>query len=144
MRDLHTYLWRTGAERNVGYLALRIFTGFALLTHGWPKLMGGPSRWEGVGGIMGSIGIPGPAVFWGFMASVAESVGAILLIVGLFTPVASFLIAVTMIVAVFVAHRGDTFSGRELGLFFLFCSVLFLLKGAGSYSIDRLLPQRHG
>ena len=143
MRDLHTYLWRTEAERNLAYLALRVFVGFAMLTHGWPKLMGGPDTWQDNGGIMGSIGIPGPAVFWGFMAAVAEGVGGILLIIGLFSPVASFLIAVTMIVAVFVFHRADPFGARELGLFFLFNSILFLFKGAGAYSIDRLLPQRH-
>lgn len=142
MKGLQYYLWRAKPEGNLAYLALRIFVGIAMFTHGYGKITGGPEMWEQLGGVMGGIGIPGPAVFWGFMAAFAESIGALLLVIGLFTPVASFLIAVTMFVAVFVAHAGDSFSDRELGLFFLFTAILFLFKGAGTYSVDRFLPQR--
>ncbi|MFU8779616.1 MAG: DoxX family protein [Kiritimatiellia bacterium] len=142
MKQLQYYLWRAKPEANLAYLALRIFVGIAMFTHGIGKLTGGPDSWRGLGRVMGSVGIPGPAVFWGFMAAFAESIGAVLLTVGLLTPVASFLIAVTMTVAVFVAHAGDPFSTRELGLMFLFTAVLFMFKGAGSYSVDRWLPQR--
>ncbi len=141
MKDVYKYLWTTRAERNVAYLAFRIFTGLALLSHGWPKLMAGPDKWESLGGIMGTIGIPGPAVFWGFMAAFAESIGAILLTIGLLTPLAGLLIGITMLVAVLVAHGSDPFSAKELGLFYLFSSILFMLKGAGSFSLDHFLPQ---
>ncbi len=142
MKGLQYYLWRAKPEANLAYLALRIFVGIAMFTHGYGKLIAGPDRWRAIGGVMGSIGIPGPAVFWGFMAAFAESIGAIMLAIGLLTPVAAFLIAVTMFVAVFVAHAGDPFGARELGLMFFFTSLLFMLKGAGTYSIDRWLPQR--
>jgi putative oxidoreductase len=142
MKAILSYLWRAKPDPNVAYLALRVFVGIAMFTHGIGKLTGGPDKWRGLGGVMGSIGIPGPAVFWGFMAAFAESVGAVLLAIGLLTPLAGFLITATMIVAVFVAHAGDPFSAKELGLMFLFTSLLFMLKGAGTYSIDRWLPQR--
>ena len=142
MKAFQYYLWRAKPEGNLAYLGLRIFVGIAMFTHGYGKLIAGPDRWRAIGGVMASINIPGPAVFWGFMAAFAESIGAVLLAIGLFTPVASFLIAVTMFVAVFVAHSGDPFAARELGLMFLFTSLLFLFKGAGSYSVDRWLPQR--
>ncbi len=135
------YLWRTTPEGNIGYFILRAFVGVAMLTHGWPKLIAGPERWEQLGGVMGSIGIPGPAVFWGFMAAFAESIGAIMLAIGLLTPVAALLILITMAVAVFVVHGSDPFSVRELGLMFLFTSLLFMLKGAGNYSIDHFLSR---
>ena len=142
MKQLQYYLWRAKPEPNLAYLALRVFVGVALFTHGYPKLTGGPDAWRGIGAVMGNIGVPGPAVFWGFMAAFAESVGAIMLAIGLFAPLAAFLIAFTMLIAVFVVHGSDPFSKMELGLMFLFTSLLFLFKGAGSYSIDRWLPQR--
>lgn len=142
MKELCGYLWHTTRDRNVGYVLMRVFVGVAMLTHGFPKLMAGPEMWRGLGGIMGSIGIPGPAVFWGFMAAFAESIGAVMLILGVLTPLAAFLIVVTMTVAAFVAHAGDPFGDRELALLFLFSGLLFMLKGAGAYSIDAWLPAR--
>jgi len=142
MKSLLYYLWRARTERNVAYLALRVFVGVALFTHGYGKLIGGRDQWRGIGAVMGSIGIPGPAVFWGFMAAFAESVGAILLAIGLFTPLAAFLIASTMFIAAFVVHGSDPFQVKELAFMFLFTSLLFLFKGAGSYSVDHFLPQR--
>ena len=139
MKKLTSILFITSDERNIGYLLLRVFVGIALMTHGIPKIAGGPERWEGLGGVMGSIGIPGPAVFWGFMAAVAESVGALFLVVGAFTTVASFLIVATMTVAVFVHHAGDPFAARELALLFFFSGLLFMVKGAGRYSLDGLI-----
>lgn len=142
MSKFYNVLWHTDREGNIGYLLLRVFTGLAMLTHGWSKLMGGPKGWEGLGGVMGGIGIPGPAVFWGFMAAFAESIGAILLAIGLLTPVAGFLIGITMAVAGFVAHAGDPFVVREKALLFLFIAILYMLKGAGRYSFDRYLPRK--
>lgn len=139
MKKISSFLFITSDERNIGYLLLRVFVGIALMTHGIPKIAGGPERWESLGGVMGSIGIPGPAVFWGFMAAVAESVAALFLVVGAFTTISSFLIVVTMAVAAFVAHARDPFATRELALFFLFSSLLFMLKGAGRYSMDGLI-----
>ena len=39
----------------------------------------------------------------------------------------------------FLAHAGDAFSDRELPLFFLVTALLFLLAGAGRYSVDAAL-----
>ena len=138
-KRIRSVLFVTSRETNLGYLALRIFAGAALMTHGIPKILAGPERWESLGGVMGQLGIPGPAVFWGFMASVAESVGALLLLLGGFTTVASFLVVSTMGVAAFVAHAGDPFARRELALFFFFTAILYMVKGGGRYSLDTLL-----
>ncbi len=151
MKGLQYYLWRAKPEENLAYLALRIFVGVAMFTHGYGKITGGPEAWERLGGVMGSIGIPGPAVFWGFMAAFAESIGAIMLAIGLLTPVAAFLIAFTMLIAAFVGHASDPFflanatepgRAKELALLFFFACTLFMFKGAGSYAVDRFLPQR--
>ncbi|MBP7830569.1 MAG: DoxX family protein [Kiritimatiellae bacterium] len=139
MKKILKYLFITSDDANLGLLILRVFIGAAMLTHGIPKITGGPQFWEGVGGVMTKIGVPGPAVFWGFMAAVAESVGAALLLLGAFTTIASFLLVFTMSVAAFVAHAADPFDVKEKALLFLFAALLFLLKGAGRWSVDRLI-----
>jgi uncharacterized membrane protein YphA (DoxX/SURF4 family) len=40
---------------------------------------------------------------------------------------------------VLLAHAGDPFGDRELPLFFLVTALLFLLAGAGRYSVDAAL-----
>ena len=139
MKKVLKYLFITSDDANLGLLILRVFIGAAMLTHGIPKITGGPEFWEKVGGVMGSIGVPGPAVFWGFMAAVAESVGAALLLLGAFTTVASFLLAFTMSIAAFVAHDADPFDVKDKALLYLAAALLFLLKGAGRWSVDRLI-----
>ncbi len=126
-------------DRNLGYLLFRVFLGGAMLTHGIPKLLGGPQMWAGLGGVMTKFGAPGPAVFWGFMATMAESAAALLIALGGFTTIASFLLVVNMSVAAFVVHGGDAFARRELALFYLFGALMFMLKGAGRYSLDNAI-----
>ena len=128
-------------DPNIGLLLLRVFTGAAMMTHGIPKLMGGPRTWNGVGSVMTGIGAPGPAVFWGFMAAASEGVAALGLALGLATRLSAALMAFTMVIAAFVAHANDPFSTREKALLFLFIGLFYVLKGAGRYSIDRLIVQ---
>ncbi|HOW97103.1 MAG TPA: DoxX family protein [Kiritimatiellia bacterium] len=139
MKKLLKFLFITSDDPNIGLLVLRVFVGAAMLTHGIPKITSGPEFWEKVGAVMGSIGVPGPAVAWGFMAAVAESVGAALLLLGALTTIASFLLVFTMSIAAFVAHAADPFDVKEKALLFLFAALLFLLKGAGRWSVDRLI-----
>ncbi|OQA23982.1 MAG: DoxX [Verrucomicrobia bacterium ADurb.Bin345] len=141
IKKLLSFVFITSDDKNIGLLLLRVFVGIGMLTHGIPKITGGPEFWAGLGGVMTGIGVPGPTVFWGFMAAVAESVGALLLVFGACTTVASFLIVSTMTVAAFVAHASDPFATREMALLYLFCALFFMLKGAGRYSVDRLIKR---
>lgn len=125
-----------------GLLFFRLFLGAGMIVHGYPKLARGPALWEGLGGVMTGIGVPGPAVFWGFMAAFAEGVGGLLLILGALTTPAALLIAFTMGVAAFVAHAGDPFSGREKALLYLFGALVFVFKGAGRHSVDAAIRRR--
>ncbi len=124
-------------DGNAGLALLRIFTGAAMMTHGIPKLLGGPDLWHKVGGVMSAIGVPGPAVFWGFMAALAEGVASLALLLGAATRASAAMVAFTMSVAAFVAHRGDPFAQRELALLYLAVTLMFALKGGGKYSVDR-------
>ena len=82
-----------------GLLILRLGIGIMFLLHGFPKLLGGPVVWEGLGGAMSSFGITFVPQFWGFMAAFSEFVGAICLITGVCVRPASFLMLATMSVA---------------------------------------------
>lgn len=128
----------TSRDANIGLLALRVFTGAALLTHGLPKLFGGlPGFTEYIAGL----GIPAPAIL-AFLAVLAESAGALLLAIGLLTRPASLMIAATMAVAALIAHGDGGFAAQEKAWLYFFPALLFLFKGAGRWSIDALLSRR--
>ncbi|MBN1900418.1 DoxX family protein [Candidatus Sumerlaeota bacterium] len=136
MKTLKKILFVSSDERNIGYLLLRLFVGVAFITHGYPKMFGGVERWEGIGKAMSRLGIDLFPVFWGFMASFAEFFGGFFLILGLCTTIFSFLIFFTMFVAAFFVHAADPFAKKEIALVFFFCAFLFMVKGAGKYSLD--------
>jgi putative oxidoreductase len=124
--------------QDFGLLLIRLGVGgMFILFHGWPKLIGGPERWEGIGAAMTNIGITFAPVVWGFLAAMAESVGALLLALGLFTRYALFFLLFTMIMAtLFHLGRGDGVKGAahaiEIGIVFL--GLIFI--GPGKYSLD--------
>jgi len=127
-----------GKYRNTGLLILRIGLGIMFMVHGFPKLAGGPTGWEGLGGSMKVVGIDFLPVVWGFMAAAAEGVGGLLLILGLFFRPVNILLVFTMIIAALVHFgKGDGLSGAshaiELGI--VFFSLIFI--GPGKYSIDK-------
>lgn len=136
--NIRKFLFGADADANLGLPILRVFIGAALLTHGWGKFFGG------LGGFIenvGKMGFPAPAVL-GFLAAFAESIGAILLAVGLLTRPAAFLIAATMAGAALKVHAGQGFAAQEMAWLYFFPAVLFLLKGGGKWSLDRLLSSR--
>lgn len=118
-----------------GLLIIRIGLGISFLFHGYPKISGGPQKWEKIGGAMVNLGIDFAPTLWGFLAGLTEFGGAFCLILGLFfrPVVASFIF--TMFVAVLMHYtKGDGFSGfshpLEIGIVFL---GLFF-AGPGKYA----------
>ncbi len=131
-------------QKNFGLLVLRIGIGAIFILHGYPKLIGGPEKWESLGREMSNIGIDYIPVFWGFMASFAEAVGGLLLMIGIaFRPVC-FLLMFTMIVAA-TAHfeQGNTVienissASHAIKCAILFLSLLFI--GPGNYRMQKLV-----
>lgn len=123
------------APADLGLTALRAVTGLSLaLAHGLRKLP--PS--DGFVSRVGEMGFPAPELFaWG--ATAAEVGGGILLAVGLLTRPAALLIALNMLVVTLLAHAGDPFGDRELGLLYGAIALAFVFLGAGRYSLDALL-----
>ncbi|MCZ6900150.1 MAG: DoxX family protein [Bacteroidetes bacterium] len=72
-------MWFLSNKKDLGLLIIRIGFGFGFIYfHGWGKLMDGPERWERVGGAMANIGIGFGHTFWGFMAALTETLGALM------------------------------------------------------------------
>ena len=116
----------------------RIFTGFAMLTHGYPKLekltSGGEIEFFNFLGLSAETSL--------FLAVFAEFVCAIFLILGLFTRWATFFLAFTMVIASAVVHGSDHFSEMEKALLYLALFIIFFAFGPGRYSIDGMISRK--
>lgn len=119
---------------DVAVLLLRIGASVLMMTHGFPKLM---QVLEGDFSFGDPLGIgPAPSLI---LVAFAEFICAVFVLLGLWTRLALIPLIITMSVAVFVAHAGDPFSKKELGLFFLITFVVLFLTGPGKISLDNKL-----
>lgn len=124
--------------KNTGVLLVRIGLGVMFIMHGYPKLLGGPKLWEGVGGAMGEVGITFLPLVWGLLAALAETLGGLFFLIGLFFRPAALILAFTMLIA--CLHHlgaGEGLNGAshaiEMGIVFLG----FAFVGPGKYSVDK-------
>lgn len=119
-------------------LFIRIFIGFAMLSHGFPKLQllfsGEEIKFFDIFG-MGAKSSLVVAIF-------AEFVCSIFIILGLFTRIAVFFLVITMAVAGLFIHSTDLFATRELSLLYLSVYLLILAVGPGRFSIDAMISKR--
>ncbi len=133
--------FNTDLPGNYGHLALllfRILVACLLLTHGIPKLTKLFSGDE-----IQFINPYGLGVTTSFvLATFAEFVCSILVILGLATRLATIPIIITMATAIIFAHANDPFGVKEKPLLFLVCFAFLLVIGAGKYSIDNSLRRR--
>src|SRR5690348_18237365 len=128
---------------------LRLVMGVVFFAHGAQKMLG----WFGGYGFHGTMGfftqqmgIPAP---FAFLAICAEFFGGLGLIVGLLSRVAAFGIMMNMLVAVATVHHVNGFfmnwtgqqkgEGFEYHLLALALGLVILVKGAGAFSLDRLI-----
>jgi putative oxidoreductase len=121
---------------DIGLLVLRLGFGLAFIWfHGWDKITAGPERWEMLGGNMANYGITFWPSLWGFLASIAESVAAVLIAVGFLFRPASFLLAFTMLTAsIFHIVSGQGSPAHSIKNLFVAAGVG--IAGPGRYSVD--------
>lgn len=119
-------------------LIARVFIGFAMLTHGYPKLQkllaGGEIQFFDFFGIGQKLSL--------ILAVFAEVICSLFLILGLFTRTFVIPLIITMFVAGFIVHSTDPFADRELAFVYLTVYVIIFIFGGGNYSIDALMSQR--
>jgi len=87
-----------------GLVILRLAMGITFLVHGWPKLNpNGPIKGPaGFAGFLKQMGVPLP-MFFAWVVALLETVGAVLLILGLGTRILAVGFAIGMLVAILVA-----------------------------------------
>jgi putative oxidoreductase len=127
----------------VGLLVLRLVAGTALVLHGWPKIQNAFS-WMGPDA-------PVPGVLQA-LSALAEFGGGLCWVLGLLTPLASFLIACNMAVAITTVHlkAGHPFVASapggpsyESALGYLAIALAILLVGPGKLALDALILERN-
>jgi putative oxidoreductase len=132
-----------------GLFLLRITLGLVILPHGAQKLFG----WFGGHGFKGTMGfltgmlhIP---AFFALLVILAESFGALGLVLGVFTRLAAFGIAAVMLGAAYMAHRPNGFfmnwtgqqkgEGFEYHILAIGMAIVLIVYGGGSLSFDTWL-----
>jgi putative oxidoreductase len=127
----------------------RLALGVMILPHGLQKTLG----WFGGYGFSGTMGFftdtMGIPWIFAFAAILAESVGGLMLILGLGARVASALVGITLFVAALTSHIQNGFfmnwfgqqkgEGIEFFILALGLALIVVLKGAGKLSADRAL-----
>jgi len=127
-----SFLSANAIASDFGLLILRLISGGALLTHGYPKFQ------KVINGDM-QFGDPlglGQATSL-YLSAFAEFVCAILIVLGLLTRLASIPLIINMAVAFTIVHGADDFGTKELSLLYLGMFLTLFFTGPGKYSVDR-------
>ena len=121
-----------------GKLLLRLTFGGLLLFHGAFKVV------HGVGWIAHMLAVKGMPGFIAYGAYIGEIAAPVMVIIGLLTRPAAFIIAVNMIVATLLVKMGAVWHRTDVGAWALETEALYLLGalalrvlGAGKYTLVR-------
>ena len=113
--------------------ALRLVAAFVYAAHGTQKLFGVPGH---------PFHAPVFAMTMMGAAGVIETIGGILMFLGLFTRPVAFVVSGQMAVAYFTQHAPKGFwpiaNGGELAVLFCFIWLFFCATGPGPISLDAL------
>ncbi len=136
---LHALMSRTAPAAWADYapLVLRVVLGIIFFMHGYAKItMMGVDK---VSGMLAGIGFPAPALF-AYILMYGETIGGMLLIVGVLTYWVSLFNIVVAFVAGFFVHLSKGFFINEGGYEFILligaASVALFITGPGKYSVD--------
>jgi putative oxidoreductase len=133
----------------MGNMVLRIVLGLVFFPHGAQKALG----WFQGHGLEATVAFFGQSLglppYLAYLVIAAEFLGAIALILGLFTRVAALGILAVMAGAVFLTHGQYGFfmnwsgsqpgEGIEYHLLAMAMALVLLLRGGGRASLDRLI-----
>jgi putative oxidoreductase len=122
-------------------VALRLALGVIIFVHGIGKLLDvGPASpgIEGFTGYLANLMVPYPELF-AWIVALVETVGGILVFIGLFARYASALIVIDMAAATWLVHipNGLVASGGELPIVLGLIGIAIVLSGPGHLSIER-------
>ena len=125
-----------------GAFFLRLVLGGAMVYNGYSKVIpaggfhGGNtfSALDHHSHFVASLGLP----YWlGYVSAITEFFGGILILLGLLTRFAAFLIACNMLVALVTVTRHHGYSGSEYPLALFVIALMLLFYGSGACALDR-------
>lgn len=114
---------------------LRFALGIMFFVHGYQKLF--QQGFNGVGEFFAGLGIP-LAMFFAYVVTLVEFFGGIFLILGVFVRWSSALLSIIMLVATFVVHLPNGFTGEggyEWTFVLFFALLSLVLSGPGAWSL---------
>jgi putative oxidoreductase len=124
-------------QEDTGKLTLRLTLGILILLHGIAKVTGG------LGFVTHSVTSAGLPAFLAYGAYLGEVLAPVLVIIGLYSRIGAWIIAINMLFALFLVHRAELFSlnqtggwAIELQAMFLFGAVAVALIGPGRYAAN--------
>ncbi|MGB9095320.1 DoxX family protein [Erwinia sp.] len=133
---LNTGFSRLTDHPDLGKLVLRLTFGILLLFHGEFKVIHGVG-W--IATLLKAHGLPG---FVAYGAYIGEIVAPIMIIIGLMTRPAAFVIAVNLVVATLLVKTGAIWGRTNVGAWalegealYLFGAVAIMFLGAGKYAL---------
>jgi putative oxidoreductase len=113
---------------------LRVIAGFLIMQHGMQKLLGLPAPMPG-----GTV----PLLSMFGLSGALELAGGLLLMLGLFTRPAAFILSGELAVAYFMVHAPQGFwpllNKGELAALYSFVFLFLAVAGGGEWAFDRLL-----
>jgi putative oxidoreductase len=120
----------------IAKLLLRVSLGSLILFHGIHKLI------HGIGGVKSMVNAAGLPEFVAYGVYAGELLAPIFIILGLYARIASAILGVNMLMAMFLAY-GFSFSLSKYGglamespLIFFIMSLLVVLLGSGRYAVN--------
>jgi putative oxidoreductase len=119
-----------------------MIVGLVFVLHGAQKIF--VYHYAGVVGVFHQLGIPAPGLS-AALAIMAEFVGGLLLLSGLYTRLAAIPVAFTMLVAITQVHLHAGFfapAGFEYPLTLLAANIALVIGGSGAFALDNLRTRK--
>lgn len=124
----------SGAWQNEGLAFVRICTGFFMAYHGWEvfesEKMNSYLEWDQFK--------TSYSIFLVYAGKIAELVGGIFLMLGLFTRLASLIVILTMLYISLFVGNGKIWYEDQHPFLFVLLGIVFFFNGGGKWSLDYL------
>lgn len=133
---MNKFFSSTPLYQTAGLFLIRIVVGAFMIYHGWELFdtvkMNEYKTWDVFKGSALGNSLP-------YIGKAAELVGGILLLIGLFTRVASLIVVGTMAYIPFFIGNGKVFTNDQHPFLFVLLGLVYFFVGGGKWSIDNFL-----